>query len=666
MLVEFGQASMLAKARQQPERVKEVLDKVATDGLSPTVRAVRSKLQQPIPLGYANAGVVLGVGRGVTDVEPGQLVASNGPHAEVVLVARNLVVPIPVSSSGADDVTAEEAAFASIGAIALQGVRLATPTLGERFVVTGLGLVGLLVVQILRAQGCQVLAIDLNRDRLQMAAKYGAATVDLSSGADPVKVAGQFTHGQGVDGVIIAAATKSNEPIHQAAQMCRKRGRIVMVGVTGLELQRSDFYEKELTFQVSCSYGPGRYDPLYEESGQDYPLGFVRWTAGRNFEAFIDLVTDGRIDVRSLVTDRYPIAEAGKGYAALTDNSSSLGIALTYPSPETAPEVSLTASTVNTRVPGHRTGAFRVGVIGAGNYARQVLLPALASTSATLDTIVSQGGANAGLAAKEFGFARASTDVDSLFADETIDAILISTRHDTHAYLASRALEAGKHVFVEKPLALESKDVESVVRLASAEPNDGRPILMVGFNRRFAPLTKSMHRLLAGQGGPMALVATMNAGAMPADHWTQDRQVGGGRIVGEACHHIDMLRHLAGASIVSVGATYLEGATRDTAAIQLTFADGSIGTVLYLANGNKRFPKERVEAFVGGRILQIDNFKYMRGFGWPGFKRERLRGQDKGHVSSIAAFVTGAQTGIAPIPLSELAEVSLASIEAAR
>jgi threonine dehydrogenase-like Zn-dependent dehydrogenase len=349
MLVDFGRANLLDKARQQPDRVKDVIDKARTDGLGPTYDAVRSKLDRPITLGYANAGVVLEVGPGVTDLEPGDVVASNGSHAEVVSVPRNLVVKVP-EREGAP-VPAEEAAFASIGAIALQGVRLAAPTLGERFVVTGLGLVGLLTVQLLRAHGCQVLGLDLDAQRLKLAEQFGAQTLDVSGGADPVAIAEAFSDGLGVDGVIVTASTKSSEPMRQAAQMCRKRGRLVLVGVTGLELRREDFYEKELSFQVSASYGPGRYDPAYEVEGQDYPPGFVRWTAGRNLEAFLDLVADGRVELSPLITNRYPLADAPAAYTALSDDPDALGIALTYP------ETSSTASGRGPAAPPRRRGA---------------------------------------------------------------------------------------------------------------------------------------------------------------------------------------------------------------------------------------------------------------------------------------------------------------------
>jgi predicted dehydrogenase/threonine dehydrogenase-like Zn-dependent dehydrogenase len=667
MLVDFGRANLIDKARQQPDRVKDVMDKARADGLGATYDAVRSKLDRPITLGYANAGVVLRVGPGVTDLAPGDAVASNGSHAEVVCVPRNLVVKVP-SRDGAR-LPPEEAGFAPIGAIALQGVRLAAPTLGERFVVTGLGLVGLLTVQILRAHGCNVLGLDLDANRLKLAEGFGAQTLDVSGGADPVAVAQSFADGLGVDGVIVTASTKSSEPMRQAAQMCRKRGRLVLVGVTGLELRREDFYEKELSLQVSASYGPGRYDPAYEVEGHDYPPGFVRWTAGRNFEAFLDLVADGRVEVSPLITNRHPLTDAPAAYDALSHDRAALGIVLTYP--EAASEEhgeDLLRRHIDVAPAAVRPGRGRVAVIGAGNYTVQTLLPNLQETPAILDTVVSQTGASAAQAAHKSGFARAATDVGDVLADDSIDTVFITTRHDTHADLTVRALSAGKHVYVEKPLALSYEELDQIAEVYEGLAGEGEaPVLMVGFNRRFAPLTVKMKRLLDAVRQPKAFIVTVNAGHIPADHWTQDPAIGGGRIVGEACHFVDLMRHLVGAPITTASATYLDAGVGDSANLQLSFADGSIGTVHYLANGSKRFPKERVEVFTGGRVLQLDNFRKLTGHGWPNFAKERLRSQDKGHAAAFEAFIQAVQRGTrSPIAFDEVIEVSRRSIELAK
>lgn len=655
MLVDFGKAGFIDKARQQPEKVKMVLDKIRTDGLMPTIEAVRNKLDQPLPMGYCNVGQVVEVGTGVSGFAVGDRVASNGRHAEMVAVQVNLCAKVP------DAVPDEAAAFTVLGAIALQGIRLVQPTLGETVVVAGLGLIGLVTVQLLKAQGCRVLGLDFDADKLALARRFGAETVDLKAGADPVAAAMAFSRGRGVDAVIITASTKSNEPVHQAALMCRKRGRIVLVGVVGLELSRADFYEKELSFQVSCSYGPGRYDPLYEDKGQDYPVGFVRWTEQRNFEAVLDMLAEGRLDVAPLVSHRFPIGQAPQAYAVVGGSEPSLGIVLDYPAPAVADAPRARTVALPAAAPGTGGRAAAVSVIGAGNYAGAVLIPAFKATGARLARIASAGGASSVHLGRKFGFSEATTDTAALLADPAADAVVVSTRHDTHADYVQRALAAGKHVFVEKPLALKLAELDAIAAAARAAP--GR-LVMVGFNRRFAPQVVKMQSLLRGVPGPKSFVMTVNAGAIPAQHWTQDPAVGGGRLVGEGCHFFDLLRFLAGAPIESFHATRMEAATPDTASVTLRFADGSIGTVLYLANGPKAFPKERLEVFAAGRVLQLDNFRRLRGFGWPGFTAMKLWRQDKGQAACAVAFVQAVQNGgPSPIPLDELLEVGRVSIE---
>lgn len=661
MLVDFGRASLLGKARSQPQRVGEVLDKARTDGVAATLGAVRSKLAQPIPLGYSSAGIVLEVGRDVSGIEVGDLVAAAAPHAEVAVVPVNLAVRVP------DGVPAADAAFATIASIGLQGIRLAAPTVGERFVVIGLGLIGLLTVQLLQAQGCSVLGVDPNPQRRSRAEGYGATTV--ASGDDVLAAAAAHSLGRGVDGVIICASTSSSEPVHQAAQMCRRRGRIVLVGVTGLELDRADFYEKELSFQVSAAYGPGRYDPSYEAGGQDYPIGHVRWTAGRNMEAVLDLLASGRLDVSSLVTDEFPFDRAPAAYEALVSDPSALGIVLRYPEPDRARPTALLAREVDLAGSGAVPGRARIGVLGAGNFASQVLLPAIRSAGGHLDTVVSSGGTSATIAASAFGAAHASSDVDTIFDRPEIDTVVVATRHDSHARYVERALRAGKHVFVEKPLAINADELASIEACIAELVAAGGPvpIVGVGFNRRFAPVTRRMADLLATRRTPKALTLTMNAGAIPADHWTQDPAIGGGRIVGEACHLIDLARFLVGAPIEAVHTVDLaQPGPVDTASISLRFADGSIATVNYFANGSKRYPKERVEVFTGGRVLVNDNFRTLRAYGWPGVRTVRQRTQDKGHAAGMDAFLTAVRTGgPAPIPLAEILEVSDAALRAA-
>lgn len=653
MLLDFGRANWLDKARQQPDKVRMVLDKVRTDGLQPTLDAVRNKLDQPLALGYCNVGTVVAVGAGVQGFEIGDRVTSNGRHAEMVCVPVNLCARVP---DGVDD---ESAAFTVLGAIALQGIRLVAPTLGESVVVTGLGLIGLVTVQLLRAHGCRVLGLDFDASRLARARAFGADVFDLSAGGDPLSAAHTFSRGRGVDAVIITASTQSNEPMRHAATMCRKRGRIVLVGVTGLELSRADFFEKELTFQVSCSYGPGRYDPMYEERGHDYPFAFVRWTEQRNFEAVLDMIASGRLSLGPLVTHRFPIDDAARAYDVVGGSEPSLGILLEFPVPAASGTGRAVARSVALSQPGTSARAV-VSAIGAGNYAAGMLLPAFRTAGARLRHVASSGGLTALQVGRKLGFESATTDVAELLADPQADVVVVTTRHDSHARYVVAALDAGKHVFVEKPLCLTLDELASI---ESAVERNGR-LLMVGFNRRFAPHVQRMRTLLAGVPGPKSFVMTVNAGAIPATHWVQDDAVGGGRILGEACHFVDLLRYLAVAPIADARIDWMDATTRDTATITLRFEEGSIGTVHYFANGSKAFPKERIEVFAAGRVLQLDNFRRVRGFGWPGFSKASSWKQDKGQQACVAAFLDAVENGrAAPIPAAELFEVSRVLIQ---
>jgi predicted dehydrogenase/threonine dehydrogenase-like Zn-dependent dehydrogenase len=661
MMVDFGKANPLEKARQQPDKVRMVLDKIKTDGLMPTLDTVRNKLEQPLPLGYCNVGEVLEVGKGVEGFAVGDRVASNGKHAEVVSVPLNLCARIP------DSVSDEAAAFTVVGAIALQGIRLVQPTLGEAVVVTGLGLIGQIAVQLLRANGCRVLGIDFDPAKLAMARSFGAEVVNLGAGEDPVQAAERFSRGRGVDAVLVTAATKSSEPMHQAALMCRKRGRIVLVGVTGLELSRDDFFKKELTFQVSASYGPGRYDPDYEEKGQDYPVGFVRWTEQRNFEAVLDMLADGRLDVQPLISHRFGLEQTEAAYAVVGGSEPSMGILLEYPTrPEKEdsvvrePTVRMAAQAVSRPKIADPAVAF----VGSGNYATGVLIPAFKAAGAHLASVASSAGVSGVHAARKYGFDETTTDTDSLFADPKVDALVITTRHNSHAGFVLQALAAGKHVFVEKPICLTLAELDEIEAAHARLEEQGKaPLVMVGFNRRFAPQVQQIKSLLAGVNGPKSFVMTVNAGAIPADHWTQDMEVGGGRIVGEGCHFIDLLRFLAGSPIAAHSRLAMDSATGDTVTLQLGFADGSIGTVHYFANGCKAFPKERLEVFAAGRVLELDNFRKLKAYAWPGFKRMNLWSQDKGQKACAAAFVKAiADGGMAPIPFAEIVEASRVSI----
>jgi predicted dehydrogenase/threonine dehydrogenase-like Zn-dependent dehydrogenase len=643
MLVAFGKGNLIQKARSQPDKVKQVLQKARTDGLAATVDAVRSKLDQPLALGYCNVGRVIEAR--ATGFALGERVVSNGKHAEIVAVPRNLCARIP------DGVCDEAASFTVLAAIGLQGIRLAQPTLGECVVVTGLGLIGLLTVQMLRAQGCRVLGVDMDPARLELARRFGADTVNPAAGEDVLARATAFSRGQGVDAVIITASSKSNEPVSQAAQMCRKRGRIILVGVVGLDLNRADFYEKELTFQVSCSYGPGRYDPNYEEGGQDYPIGFVRWTEQRNFEAVLDLMASGTLDVKPLITHRFAIEDGAQAMALLTSAEPSMGILLAYRAAlNDAPAIRRVALGV-----APNSGKGVVGFLGAGNYAGRVLIPDFKDAGASLHTVVSGGGVSAVHFGKKFGFAQAATEADAVINNPDIDTVVIATRHNAHAGQVLAALRAGKHVFCEKPLCLTLDELAEIQTEAEQRPAQQ---LMVGFNRRFAPQVVRMKALLAPIDTPKNIIITVNAGDIAPDHWTQDPNIGGGRIIGEACHFIDLARHLAGHPItahhaVALGRHPSMPVSDDKVSLTLQFADGSVATILYLANGDKGFPKERIEVFAAGRVLQIDNFLKMRGWGWQGFSKMNLWRQDKGASAFVTAFLHSVN-GMAPAPVSRL------------
>lgn len=666
MLLEFGKAGWVEKARMQPDKVRMVLDKIKTDGLQPTLETVFNKLDQPLPLGYCNVGNVIELGTGVTGFVVGERVVSNGKHAEFVCVPMNLCARVP------DSVSDEEAAFTVLASIALQGIRLVKPTLGEAIVVSGLGLIGLLTVQLLRANGCRVLGMDFDPKKLELAKQFGAEVVNLAASQDPLKVAENFSRGRGVDAVIIAASTNSSEPIHQAALMCRKRGRIVLVGVTGLKLSRDDFFKKELNFQVSSSYGPGRYDPNYEEKGHDYPIGYVRWTEQRNFEAVLDMMADGRIDVKPLISHRFNIEDADKAYQVVSEGGGSLGILLKYQGVHiTSYERTTTvAGTLKNEINKYKEIKTRpnLSFLGAGNYANAILIPAFKASNVGFSLVASNMGVTGLQAAKKFGFDSTTTDPERLFVDRNTDAVVITTQHDSHARFVIKGLQSGKHIFVEKPLCLTLDELEAIQEAyeKSAGLFKPSPMLMVGFNRRFSPHVKKIKQLLISAEGPKSLIMTVNAGIIPIDHWTQDPNRGGGRIIGEVCHFIDLLRFLVASPIESWSRVTMNAPTDDTVAINMKFMDGSIGTIHYYANGPKSYPKERLEVFVAGRVLKLDNYLTLTGFGWPGFKKERSWRQDKGQKACAKAFIKAIKDGgVSPIPIDELLEVSRITIEAA-
>ena len=654
MLINFGKANLFKKAQQQPDKVKMVFDKIKSDGLAPTLKSVSEKINQPLPLGYCNFGKIVEVGDEVTEFYVGDRVISNGKHAEFVNIPVNLCCKVP------DNVSDEEAPFTVLGSVALQSIRLLKPTLGESIVVIGLGLVGLLTVQLLQANGCRVLGVDQDIYKLNKAKELGIDVVDISKNEDPVKVAISFTRGRGADGVIISASTESNEPIHQAAKMSRKRGRIILVGVSGLKISRDDFYKKELTFQVSSSYGPGRYDPAYEEKGLDYPFEFVRWTEKRNFEAVLDMISLGKINLKLITSHIFDIDEAKKAYSTIFSESKSLGVLLKYNTLNDKNQHEKIMFKENDEVKINFSESISVSSIGAGNFASSKLLPNFKKNKASFRLIASASGLSSSILGKKFKFKQATSDISEIFKDSKTEVVLISTRHNTHSNFVLNALKAGKHVFVEKPLSLKLDDLENIKK--AMQETDKK--LMVGFNRRFSPQIKKIKQLLSISNYPKSIIITVNAGYLPDDHWAQDREVGGGRIVGEACHFIDLLRFLTGHKIVSYNKKTMSSKNNDTVSLNFNFEDGSIGTVHYFSNGPKSMSKERLEIFSNGSVLQLDNFKKLKGYNWPGFKKMNLWLQDKGHHQCIKEFVHSIRNGLdTPIPLNEIIEVSKISIE---
>jgi predicted dehydrogenase/threonine dehydrogenase-like Zn-dependent dehydrogenase len=667
MLTDFAKAGLLGKAQQQPDKVNEVLEKIQTDGLKSTINAVLKRLDRPLAPGYSNVGVVIDVGKGVRGYCIGDRILSNGKHAEVVCVPQNLCAHVPESVSD------RAAAFGVVGAIALQGIRLAQPTLGETFVVQGLGLIGLLAVQILHAHGCKVIGFDFNSEKAALARKFGADAYVIEDNVDPVTLAYEATQGQGVDGVIISAATKSNEPIHQAPRMCRKRGRIILIGVVGLKLSRADFYQKEITFQVSCSYGPGRYEPNYEEKSMDYPIGFVRWTEQRNFEALLHLMSQGRFQTDKLITDIVPLTKAPQIYEELI-NRPGLSYLIDYPDiPDTSQYIiNLKKKSIihSLKVSYLFTSSQKpvVGFIGAGAFASSTIIPAFKKTSARLKSIASMSGLSGYHVGKKFGFSSTTTDYRAILDDQEINTVVITTRHNTHAQIVCESLKAGKHVFVEKPLCISHKELEEIKNLYSLTANSNNPrLLMAGFNRRFSPLTKQTKTLIEQSNLPLSMIMTVNAGALPSTHWLQDPQIGGGRIIGEACHFIDLLRFLADHSIVSHHIMKMSSQNNDTFTITLCFNNGSIGTIHYFSNGHKLFPKEQLEVFTNGKIIRLNNFRQVEGFGWKNFTKMKLSAQDKGHNREVSEFIEAIKKGkLSPLPFEEIYEVSQVTLELAQ
>jgi predicted dehydrogenase/threonine dehydrogenase-like Zn-dependent dehydrogenase len=650
MVVDLARSSLVGKAVSRPDLVRQLIDKTKREGLMPTLEKAFNKLDSPVALGYSVSGTVLTVGAGVTDVRPGDRVACAGAgyasHAEIVAVPKNLVVPVP------GVVEDEDASFVTLGAIALQGVRQAMPTLGERFLVVGLGLLGQLTAQILNANGCQVLGVDPDVRKVELLKSFGLGAV---GSAELEARAMALSQGRGVDGVIITASTKSSDPINTAAELCRQKGRVVVVGLVGMDLKRDAFYKKEIDLRLSMSYGPGRYDAAYEEAGHDYPFGYVRWTEQRNMQAFLDLIASKKISIKPLITHRFGIADADKAYALMDGAEPYLGIVLDYPG-ATADAKRQVATSPRPVAP---TGAAQtVAFVGAGNYAKSVLIPAFKATPGVkLASVATNTGLSAAHAAAKFGFADASTDSDAVLADASIGTVVIATRHASHAGLVGAALMAGKHVFCEKPLAVDHAQLQQVIDVRAKTSAQ----LCVGFNRRFSPLVAEAKAALAGRMQPLVMMYRVNAGSVPGDNWVQGTE-GGGRIVGEVCHFIDTMVALCGAAPVRVDAQAAKGHP-DAVTLQLGFADGSIGSVVYTSLGDASLPKEYLEVWTDRLAIIIDDYRSLAITRNGRTSRRKLARQDKGQQALVAAFMASVVTpGASPaIPFDELAAVTAAT-----
>ena len=670
MLVEFAEKSLVGKARSRPDLVRQLIDKAQREGLLTTIDAAFNRLDQPMTLGYSSSGTIVAVGEGLQGFKVGDRVACAGGgyavHAEIATVPANLLALLP------DTVDFESAAFTTLGAISLHGFRLAQPQLGESVAVIGLGLLGLLAVTIARAAGCQVLGVDLDARRVELAQAIGATAVLRHQAEETAK---SFSHGQGMDIVLICADTASNDPVELAGEIARDRGRVVAIGAVGLNMPRKIYYEKELLFINSRSYGPGRYDPNYEEHGQDYPIGYVRWTEGRNLQAFVDLLGNGHIDVTPLITHRYPIEEAPAAYELITGKKKEpfLGVLLTYPEQplnDLKPGIKIPTEPTSQTASDMREplSTVRLGVLGAGNFATAVMLPAITKIP-NIDrvAITSAAGLHAQHAAQKFGFASVAENEAQILANPEINTVVILTRHNLHAAQAVRALQAGKNVFCEKPLAVTTDQLAEIRQQLLA--SSGSPMLMVGFNRRFAPLARQLGDFLRDRQEPLVAHYRVNAGYIPLNHWVHDLEQGGGRIIGEGCHFIDFLAFLVGQPPIAVAGQALPDGGRyreDNAVLTFTFADGSLGTLTYLANGDKSFPKERLEVFCGGKVAVLDDFRSLTTIanGKRQVIRSRLR-QDKGHQAEWEAFAAALRSGgPPPIPYGHLFGITQAAIAA--
>ena len=660
MTINVAKKSLVGKALERPDLVKQVLHKMKTDGIATTLQKVKTKLDAPIPLGYSCSGTVIAVAEEVGDFQVGDRVACAGmgyaSHAEVVFVPRNLCIKMP------DDLSFEEAAYVTLGSIAMQGIRVADVSLGENVMVIGLGLVGQIAVQILKSAGCRVLGVDVDPGKAALAAKLGADAV-AARGRDDVKSIGDnFSRGRGMDAVVVTAATSSNDPVELAAEVLRDKGRVSIIGAVKMDIPRKPYYEKELDIRLSRSYGPGRYDTVYEEKGVDYPVGYVRWTERRNMENFLDLMSAGLVNTKDITTHTFDIADAISAYDLVEGKKSEpyLGILLKYP----VNNAERSSSIVLKETTSCKSGKVRAAMIGAGNFGQGIILPNLAKNpNVELKAVATQNGINGKRAAERFGAAYATTNVDDLISDDSIDAVIIATRHDMHVPYAIKALNAGKHVFVEKPLALDSEQLDELVEAY----NKSKCELVVDFNRRFSSLVIQLKERLASRKRPLLMSYRINAGFIPKESWIQDIKEGGGRIIGEGCHFIDLLQNICGAKPIDV---YAAGSfcnneqhmNKDNMIITIRFADGSVGNIIYASDGNSKLSKERLEIFGDGSSFVIDDFKSAVFMSNGKTENIKLKTQDKGHSAILSAFIGMAEgKGETPVPFDEAVSTTKAT-----
>jgi len=663
MLKEFGKSNLLEKALNNQDKVKEALSKLKSDGLISTYEAINSKLNNPIPLGYCNVGVIEDIGKGVKGFKIGDRVVSNGYHAEYVSVPMNLCAKIP------DNITDNSAVFTVLGAIGLQGIRLAKPSFGEIFVVSGLGIIGLITAQILKANGCKVIGVDPDTKRTKLAASFDIETFNFDNCSNYKNFIDKYSNGNGIDGVIITASTKSNKPIEIASQICRKRGRIILVGISGLKLNRDYFYKKELKFQVSCSYGPGRYDSSYEKFSNDYPIGFVRWTEQRNFDAILSALANKSIRTEELISHKFDIGDSIKAYDLLDSDENHLGILLNYPNKsssnkytELKPKKNIL---INKKIQIDKN--ISISFIGAGNYASRVLIPAFAKQNIELETLFSRNSIDHLKISKNFKFKNLTTNADDIFKNKSSNTVIIASRHDSHYLYLEKSLKRFKNIFIEKPLCLKLEELNQIENIYNSLLEKGsQPIVMIGFNRRFSPLIKKLKKILELIDDKKSFIYTCNAGYIDPNHWTQDPNIGGGRLIGEACHFVDLLVFLANSKIDKINITSMEDIKYfpDTFTINLKFLDGSIGTIHYYSNGHKSYPKENLEVFSGGSIFKLENFRKLNAWGYPGFKRKTLFVQDKGQLSCVSEFINSIRNSKdSPINFDEIIHIHRKIIE---